>query len=106
MKRFAVSIALAVGMTGVLSMGMLTSTASAAGAHPIVYNSIPVNLPGNVPSQPFQAQQTSEYGDAVSFAAGPTDQLKQVTVVMSSWACQSGTWNGGDCVTTPGAKFA
>jgi len=105
-KRFTASIALAIGMTVVLSMGLLTSTASAAGTHPIVYNSVPTNLPGNVSSQPFQAQQTSEYGDAVSFDAGPTDQLKQVTIVMSSWACQSGTWDAGNCVTTPGAKFA
>lgn len=25
---------------------------------------------------------------------------------MSSWACQSGTWNSGNCVTTPGATFS
>jgi len=105
MKRFTASIALAIGMTVVLSMGLLTSTASAA-ANPIVYTSIPKNLPGNVPSQPFQAQQTSEYGDAVTFAAGPTNQLKKVTIVMSSWACQSGTWNGGDCVSAAGSKFS
>jgi len=41
----------------------------------------------------------------VSFAPGTTDKLKQVTLVMSSWACQTGTWNGGDCHTNLGAKF-
>jgi len=28
-----------------------------------------------------------------------------VTVVLSSWACESGHWNSGDCVTHPGATF-
>ena len=25
---------------------------------------------------------------------------------MSSFGCESGTWNGSDCVTTPGATFS
>ncbi|HYX28067.1 MAG TPA: hypothetical protein VE863_05835, partial [Pyrinomonadaceae bacterium] len=30
---------------------------------------------------------------------------KSVTVTMSSWGCQSGTWYNANCVTTPGATF-
>jgi hypothetical protein len=96
---------LIVALAAMSMMGFNALSASAATAKPIVYNSIPKNLAGNYPSQPFQAQQTSEFGDRVAFATGTTDKLKQVTLVMSSWACQAGTWNGGDCVTTPGAKF-
>jgi hypothetical protein len=86
-------------------VGFTAVSASAAVPKPIVYNSIPKNLAGNYPSHGFQAQQTSEFGDEVQFAPGTTNQLKQVTLVMSSWACQQGTWNSG-CVTTPGARFA
>jgi hypothetical protein len=99
-------MALIVGLAAMSMMGFTAVSASAAtGPKPIVYNSIPKNLAGNYPSQPFQAQQTSEFGDIVSFAPGTTSNLKQVTLVMSSWACQAGTWNGGDCATTPGARF-
>jgi hypothetical protein len=105
MKGRTASVMVALSTIAVLAMS-LTSPALAVVAKPTIYNSIPTTLPGNVPSQPFQAQQTSEFGDAVRFAAGPTNRLKNVTVVMSSWACQAGTWNGGDCVTTPGATFA
>jgi hypothetical protein len=98
-------MALIVALAAMSMMGFTALSASAAGAKPIVYNSIPKNLAGNYPSQPFQAQQTSDFGDEVLFAAGPTNHLKQVTLVMSSWACQSGTWNDGNCTTAPGAKF-
>ena len=96
---------LVIAVAALATSGLTAASASAAVAKPIVFNSIPKNLPGNVPSQPFQAQQTSEFGDAVTLASGPTDKLKQVTIVMSSWACQSGTWFDGNCLTTPGAKF-
>jgi hypothetical protein len=102
MRRTAIVLALA--CTSALFFGAGTASAAAA-PKPIVYNSIPTNLAGNYPSHAFQAQQTSQFGDAVRLATGPTNKLKQVTLVMSSWACQSGTWNGGDCATTPGARF-
>ena len=98
-------MALIVGLAAMSMMGFTAVSASAAGPKPVVYNSIPKNLAGNYPSHAFQAQQTSEFGDKVQFAPGTTNQLKQVTLVMSSWACQQGTWNSG-CVTTPGARFA
>lgn len=37
-------------------------------------------------------------------ASGPR-YLQSVTVMMSSWGCEQGSWNGGDCSTTPGATF-
>ena len=99
---------LVVALAALTMLGLTATSAEATVVkpRPVVYNSIPKNLPGNVPSQAFQATQTSEFGDAVSFGPGTTDHLKQVTVVMSSWACQSGHWSDGTCVTTPGATFA
>ncbi len=31
--------------------------------------------------------------------------LKKVTVVMSNWACETGQWSTGTCVSTPGSTF-
>ncbi len=91
-----------------LAIGLTMSTMTTAGAAPpsvVVYDSIGATVPGNVPSQAFQATQTSEFGDRVVLAAGPRN-LTSVTVLMSSWGCESGTWNGGDCFTSPGATFS
>lgn len=72
----------------------------------VIYNNIPSPLPGNVPSVGFEATGTSEFGDRVQFASGTGRALTTVIVTMSSWGCESGHWNTGDCVTTPGATFS
>lgn len=100
MCRLALATSLAIGIT--------MSTLAAADAAPsevVVYDSIGLSVPGNVPSQAFQAQQTSEFGDRVVLAAGPR-YLRSVTVLMSSWGCQSGSWSLGDCLTTSDATFS
>jgi len=54
----------------------------------VIYNNIPAPLPGNVPSLGYQANQTAEFGDLISF--GGTDRsLTTVTVLMSDWAKHS-----------------
>ncbi|MEO6079801.1 MAG: PEP-CTERM sorting domain-containing protein [Steroidobacteraceae bacterium] len=67
----------------VVGLGMGSSAFAA-----VIYNSIPAPLPGNVPSLGYQATQTAEFGDLISFAAGPRS-LTQVTVTMSDWALES-----------------
>lgn len=52
------------------------------------FNTIPDPLAGNYPSQPYQAQQTAEFGDHIQFA-GTARDLSSVTVTMSSWAKHS-----------------
>ena len=100
MGSLALATSLAIGIT----MSALT-TADAAPPSVVVYDSIGSTSPGNVPSQPFQAQQTSEFGDRVVLKAGPRN-LTSVTALMSSWSCQSGSWNVGDCFTSPVATFS
>ncbi len=78
--------------------------AAQASPNPIVFNSVPDQLPGNAPSVGFQATQTGQFGDAIKLAPGKRI-LKSVRVVMSSWACGSGQWNLGTCHTTPGTTF-
>jgi parallel beta-helix repeat protein len=63
------------------------------------------NPPGNVSSLGFEATSTKEFGDRVQVGPGPRG-LSSVTVLMSSWACVTGSWNVvGSCATTPGATF-
>lgn len=70
------------------------------------YDSIPHRLPGNLPSLGFEATQTSEFGNQITFA-GPTasQRFGSVEVTMSSWGCQTGRWFDDTCATEPGSTF-
>ena len=81
-------------------------TAALAADGTTAYNSVPIVLPGNVPSVGFEATQTSGFGDSVVLATG-TDRIgASADVVLSSWGCETGSWNGANCATTAGATFA
>jgi len=54
----------------------------------VVFNSILSPIPPNVPSQAFQAQQTAEFGDAITLA-GTARKGVSATVLMSDWALHS-----------------
>jgi hypothetical protein len=76
----------------------------ALAASPTVFRNIATTLPGNVPSQAFQATSTSEFGDLIQLAAGDRSSANlPVTVVMSSWGCETGGMD--TCQTTPGATW-
>ncbi len=79
-----------------------TGSAAFAVAPSTVYNNIPNPYPSNVPSVGAEAYAFNEFGGQVQFA-GSDRHDPTVTVLMSSWACQSGSWVAKDCVTTPGA---
>lgn len=64
-----------------LAFLVLPALASAS----VVYNAVPDPLASNYPSQPFQAQQTNEFGDYIHLD-GTDRQLTTVTVTMSTWA--------------------
>src|SRR4051794_12815324 len=70
-----------------------------------IYDSTVSPLPGNLPSEGPEAYAFTEFGDEVQFA-GSARLLKNVTVTLSSWACQQGHWYDDTCVTQKGAKFA
>ena len=93
----------------VIAALLATAAVSAAGAasasaSEVIYNSIPSPTPGNVPSVGFEATSAAEFGGLVK-VEGTARKNPVVTALMSSWACQSGTWNGFNCSTTAGAKF-
>ena len=92
-----VALTLPLGMAG-------AQVAQAAGPVTTVYDSIqPSAVLHNVPSQPFQAQQTDEFGDIVRLAPGPR-VANEFDVQMSSWACETGS--GATCTTIPGHTFS
>lgn len=85
------------------ALGFLPGLADAA-PQSAVYNNIPSPTPGNVPSVGFEATSTSEFGGQVGLD-GTQRKDPKVTVLMSSWACKSGTWFGKNCITNPGSTF-
>ncbi len=78
--------------------------AGAASASEVIYNDLPSPTPGNVVSLGFEATQTAEFGGQVQ-VAGTARVNPVVTVMMSSWACQSGTWSAKNCTSAPKSKF-
>jgi hypothetical protein len=71
----------------------------------VIYSSLTTPLPGNLPSEAFEANQVSEFGNAVTFAAGSGRDVNKVVVTMSSWGCATGGWSTNNCVTPQDAKF-
>lgn len=66
--------------------------AGAAKADTTIFDNTPSPLPGNVPSWGYQATQTAEFGNQISFAGTDRD-VTNVQIVMSDWANQS-DWPG------------
>lgn len=102
MRRIRGSMSMATALVAVATLA-LPGIASASGT--TIYDNIPHPTAGNYPSQPLEAQQAAEVGDRIQFAAGPR-VLREVTVLLSSWGCQTGHHYTNDCATTPGATFS
>jgi hypothetical protein len=90
----------------ILTLFLVVLGATQAFAQGAIYDSTSNPLPGNVVSFGYEATGSSAIGDRVRFSAGSGRHLTTVVQTMSSWGCQSGHWNTGDCVTTPGATFS
>lgn len=78
--------------------GFALPVAPALAASSAAYDAIPSTLAPNYPSQPFQAQQTNEFGDYVHLA-GSDRNLESVTVTMVNWALASTPANQTFCAT-------
>jgi len=68
----------------------LASMAATAGAM-TVYSNLPKKLPGNVPSEGFEATSTSQLGNVVELSKSRRGRHNpRVTFTLSDWACQTG----------------
>ncbi len=91
MKRLITKFAVAAALLSPLAFA-LPAVASAE----VVYDAIPSPLAPNYPSQPFQAQQTNEFGDYIHL--GGTDRhLGSITVTMDDWALAATPANATFC---------
>ncbi len=105
--RTKASLTLSILSLSVLSLGSsfgLFPAVAGASSPSLVYDNIPSPVPGNIPSVGYEATSTSEFGGQIQLA-GTARTNPTVKVLMSSWACKSGTWNAGNCITNPGSTF-
>ncbi len=86
----------------ILAVAAIVALSASVASAATIYNNIPKPAPKNTASIGFQATSTSELGGAVGFS-GSVRSNPQVTIVLSSWACQEG--GGASCKTTAGATF-
>ena len=71
--------------TSVLALSVTAFISASASSAEVIYSSIPSTLAGSYPSQPFQAQQTVEFGDRIALG-GSARQLTSATMTMVNWA--------------------
>jgi hypothetical protein len=90
-----------------LAFGPICNAASSADAN-AAYNDIPKDVTKNAcgpPSEAFQGNSTSEFGDVVGLVNSAGSHTVSMTVDFQSYACQSGTWHTGDCSSASGTTF-
>lgn len=98
--------AVAAGAALLVSLGLAVPAAAATSDPRVdtIYDSEPADPAVSYPSLGYAATQTLEFGDRVALA-GEARVVQEITVGMNSWACEDGSWNLGDCVTTPGSSY-
>jgi len=94
-------ISAAVALVAVGAMAAIG--AGTAGAE-VVYNNVPSPLPGNFASVGLAATSSTEFGGEIELA-GKARSKPTLTVVMSSWACESGGVYEGTCKTLKKKPF-
>ncbi|HEY2790495.1 MAG TPA: hypothetical protein VGI72_13670 [Gaiellales bacterium] len=92
-------VALLLACAAVLALSGATAMASSS---KVLYSSTDPGV-GNIPSVGVEAYGFSQIGDEVILKR--VAKINSVAVQLSDWACQSGAWFSGDCLTTPGATF-
>jgi hypothetical protein len=83
-------------------LGLTATAASASVPKSVLYTSTDPGV-GNIPSLGVEAYSFNQIGDEVILRR--VAKIKSVAVQLSSWACQSGSWDQGNCSTIPGATF-
>ncbi|HEY2761198.1 MAG TPA: PEP-CTERM sorting domain-containing protein [Pirellulales bacterium] len=81
---------------GVRSAALIAALGLAGAAHAqVIFDSTDSPLPGNIPSLGYQATQTAEFGNEITFA-GTNRQIGNVEIIMSDWANQADYPGVGD----------
>ncbi|MBU6231980.1 hypothetical protein KGP36_04960 [Patescibacteria group bacterium] len=98
MSKIKVKLPMATVISAAMFVGAFAFVAPAVASAEVVYDAVPSTLAPSYPSQPFQAQQTSEFGDYVHLG-GTARDLQSVTVTMVNWALASTSANEAFCAT-------
>ncbi len=93
---------IAAGVATLIALVLPVTTAEAA-TGPLYNSAVTPSAVGNIPSVGAEAYAFNEFGNQVTLTG---THLSKVTVTMSSWGCQTGHWNTGDCHSASGSKFA
>ena len=81
---------------GISSAVLITVLGLSGAAHAqVIFDSTDSPLPGNIPSLGYQANQTAEFGNEITFA-GTNRQIGNVEIIMSDWANQADYPGVGD----------
>lgn len=80
-------------VAAVLSLAALAVPRQASAE--VLFDNIPSPLPGNIPSLGYQANQTAEFGNEITFA-GTNRNIGDVQIIMSDWANESDYPGVGD----------
>jgi hypothetical protein len=100
MKKIAAIVFIPLFAIVALAVGLKVSYAT---TQTVTYNSITTPLSEDVPQISFESRHIAEFGSQVKLAG--TDRMNaNVTILMSSMACESGTFESG-CTSTPGHTF-
>jgi hypothetical protein len=110
MHRHLLRLAIGAGAVAALAVPATTlaagssKAAAAATSSAQLYNStVTVASVGSLPSVGAEAYSFNEFGNEVNLVG---NHLGNVVVTLSSWGCQTGTWNGDNCGTLANATFA
>jgi hypothetical protein len=95
-RRAIGAVAALLAVTAMAAIG-----AGTAGAE-VVYNNVPSPLPGNFASIGLAATSSTEFGGEIELT-GKARSQPTITVVMSSWACETGSVESG-CKTAKPMK--
>lgn len=94
----------------IVVMATMAAAQTVSAATETIFDYIPSPLPGNVASYSYESWGVAEAGDGISFSTTGPQTLDNAKVVVSVWACETGTaWaaeNTVPCVTTPGSTFS
>ena len=91
--------------TNLGQQGTVTWTVNCGENLPVViFDNHPNTQISNLPSIGVEAYSFAEFGGGATFA-GTARNLATSTVTMSSWACETGSWTDGTCLTTPGHTY-
>jgi len=102
MRRLLIAALAAVAVCVVVAG---TAMAASSNGSSVIFNSTdPNGPPSNKVSLGAEAYAYKSIGDQINLT-GAARSLNSVTVTLSSWACQQGSWYGKDCVTQSGATF-